>query len=443
VASPPIGVHNHLTLSHLPSRRILLLLWLSYALFIVYVTTLPFDFSLSLDHAAEKLSQVPHHPFMAPGGRRASYSDMVQNVLMFLPFGGLAVLALRARVGTRRVQGDRPYGRLATVALAGAMGCALSTLVESLQLFTAQRVTSLNDVVTNTAGALGGGAVTVAAMLVIEHARAAPHVMAAAQRSYPVLLWGAVAAFAAWHPFDTTIDVSGIAAKVRGLLADPLQAGILADEGADLLRYTLLGASAVIVLRRWSVPRPALLGATAAALFGCCLEASQLFIGSRAPGGKDATIAVVGAIAGALLARQPRRWTLRSAAATLVAAGWLATALMLLSPYVVSSEPRQMESVPFAAYLPRPDRMVSHAVELTLAFVPVGFALALLMRTRWRWARIAGVAILSGGTLEYLQGWIVGRYPDVTDIGVLTLGALAGAWAAAPLLTDRRLRGAD
>jgi glycopeptide antibiotics resistance protein len=111
---------------------------------------------------------------------------------------------------------------------------------------------------------------------------------------------------------------------------------------------------------------------------------------------------------------------------------------MLLSPYVVSSEPRQMESVPFAAYLPRPDRMVSHAVELTLTFFPVGFALALLMRGRWRWLQIVAIAIVSGGTLEYLQGWIVDRYPDVTDVGMLTLGALAGAWAAAPLLADSR-----
>ena len=102
MASSPIEVHNHLTLSHLPSRRVLLLLWLSYALFIVYVTTLPFDFSPSLEHAAEKLSHVPHHPFMAPGGRRASYSDMVQNVVMFLPFGTLAALALSARAGATR-----------------------------------------------------------------------------------------------------------------------------------------------------------------------------------------------------------------------------------------------------------------------------------------------------------------------------------------------------
>jgi VanZ family protein len=32
--------------------------------------------------------------------------------------------------------------------------------------------------------------------------------------------------------------------------------------------------------------------------------------------------------------------------------------------------------------------------------------------------------------LEYFQGWIVGRFPDVTDVAMMLLGALTGAWAA-------------
>jgi hypothetical protein len=34
--------------------------------------------------------------------------------------------------------------------------------------------------------------------------------------------------------------------------------------------------------------------------------------------------------------------------------------------------------------------------------------------------------------LEYGQSWVVGRYSDITDAGVLVLGALAGAWASLP-----------
>jgi VanZ family protein len=31
--------------------------------------------------------------------------------------------------------------------------------------------------------------------------------------------------------------------------------------------------------------------------------------------------------------------------------------------------------------------------------------------------------------IEYFQGWIVGRYPDVTGVLLAMLGAAAGAWA--------------
>jgi VanZ family protein len=253
-----------------------------------------------------------------------------------------------------------------------------------------------------------------------------------------VLLWAGVAAVAAWHPFDATIDVGEVGGKVRDLLEDPWQAGAFADEGADLLRYVLLGASAVIVARRWSIARPALVGGLLTALFGCMLEASQLFIDSRAPGGKDAVVAASGAFLGALLLARQRAWPIHSSATAVIVAGCLAASLIVLSPYVFSSERRPMESVPFAGYIgPQPERTVSHAVELTLAFFPVGFALAFLARGRYRWMLIGAVAVVSGGTLEYLQGWIVGRYPDVTDVGMLVMGALAGAWAAFPLLPVR------
>ena len=149
-------------------------------------------------------------------------------------------------------------------------------------------------------------------------------------------------------------------------------------------------------------------------------------------------MAAAGAFAGALLMGRRGAWSVRPAAAVVLVSGWLATSLILLSPYVFSPERRQMESVPFAGYIgPQPERTVSHAVELTLAFFPVGFALAFLARGGRRWMMIGAVALVSGGTLEYLQGWIVGRYPDVTDVGMLLMGALAGAWAASPLLPDR------
>jgi len=82
-------------------------------------------------------------------------------------------------------------------------------------------------------------------------------------------------------------------------------------------------------------------------------------------------------------------------------------------------------------------------VELSLAFFPIGFALAFALPRRGRWPLAAVIAVALGGVLEYLQGWIVGRYPDVTDVGVLALGAMAGVWAASHAPADRHAESPD
>ena len=119
-------------------------LWLLYTAFIIYGTTIPFHFAGGWDEALLKLRSLPLNPLVAPDtGRRLSIPDVVQNVLFFLPFGVFGFLA-----GSRRTM-----GRIILVTL---LGLCLSLGMESLQLFTIDRVTSLGDVLTNTAGAFIG-----------------------------------------------------------------------------------------------------------------------------------------------------------------------------------------------------------------------------------------------------------------------------------------------
>ncbi|WP_265520436.1 VanZ family protein [Oerskovia flava] len=74
--------------------------------------------------------------------------EPLANVVMFVPFGLLGwFLAADRRPGT-------PRGRLAAVVVLA--GCALSASIETVQLAVPGRVTSLQDVVVNTAGALVG-----------------------------------------------------------------------------------------------------------------------------------------------------------------------------------------------------------------------------------------------------------------------------------------------
>jgi VanZ family protein len=400
-----------------PDRRALWF-WLSYALFILYVTSLPFDFVFSTSRALERLRAVPLHLFMSPDGGRASFSDMVQNVVLFAPFGALTVATLSRR-------------RLAVAVCGGAVaGFALSVTVETLQLFTVDRVTSLNDVATDTTGAVLGALVAASAIVVARRIGTEAAQSRVAHELYPVLAWSAVLVLATWHPFDTTIDVSGIAGKVRSVMRDPWQAGAIGDEGVDAIRYALFSAALVVCLTRLGWRRPRLLGALAGSFMAFAMEFSQFFVSSRMPGMKDVTVGVVGSCLAAWLS-VPHLWSRRLAAGVVVVASVLATALVTLNPFEVQATHRPFQLFPFRAYQAvSPEAAISHAVELSLAFFPIGFAMGLVLSPRQRWLRVMMMALALGGVLEYLQGWIVGRYPDVTDVATLALGALGGAWAA-------------
>ncbi len=118
---------------------VFLTLW---GLFIVYATTLPFDFSASGELVQSRLRRLWEHPL-----RGGSWPDVWSNVLLFLPWG-LLLAVWRAGRGTRYIP---------TLALTLASGLLISSFVETLQLFSADRFTSFVDLVTNTFGSVVGG----------------------------------------------------------------------------------------------------------------------------------------------------------------------------------------------------------------------------------------------------------------------------------------------
>jgi len=429
----PKAAHGRRPYTAGPKGPALHVFWLSYAFFIVYVTSLPFDFNPSVSSALEKLRSVPLHLFTSPEGRRASMSDMAQNVVLFAPFGALTILAW----GRRRIS-------LVMIAVAAVAGFVLSASVETLQLFTADRTSSLNDVVTDMAGATLGAMVAALVMAVVRRTRARPLYARIVHEIYPVIVWGAVLVLATWHPFDTTIDVGGIGSKVRAFVTDPWQRGALGDEGADAVRYALFAAACACVLRRRGVSRARSLAAAVGVVAAIGLELSQFFVASRMPGMKDAVVGIAGSSIGALLAGRSM-WSARWSTLAVIVPAWLGAAEMMLTPFALQRDHRPFALVPFLGYQAqaRPEAAISHAVELSLAFFPIGFALALALPRRRRWPVAAFIVVALGGVLEYLQGWVVGRYPDVTDVGVLALGAMAGVWAASHALADRHAESPD
>lgn len=394
-------------------------MWIMFAAFIVYGGTIPFDFIHDWRAAAGHVGTISWNPFLAPGGgRRVSIPDVVQNVLLFVPFGVLGVLAGRGSRFTFR-----------RVAWVTVLGAALSVLVEILQLFTVDRTTSMSDVSTNTAGTLLG------ALAANSVARAATAGWAFARKAgltdnsalRPWIAASLLILIAAWQPFDVTLEVGTVASKAHTFVRDPWQTGILTDEGIAFLHYGLFGLATSLWLEAVGRPRAAASAALIGIVAALGLEGSQLFISSRMPGIEDALVRAAGAVVGVgssrLLAggRLRRVWL-----AGFVIATALAAAMQQLSPFTVAPVYRPFGLIPFLSdYEHTTFETLSHVIELVLLYAPLGFVTRLAISPPRRALLAALLCTLAIALpVEYLQGWVVGRYPDLTDLAI----SLAGGW---------------
>jgi len=393
-------------------------LWIVYIAFILYGATIPFQFTSDLALVRQHLAIVRLNPLIQPdSGQRVSIPDEVQNVLFFLPFGILGALA----AGPRR----RGVGRVVQITLLGA---ALSVFVEAVQLFTLDRVSSVADVATNTAGAFVGavGADTIDRLSKRGLAIAARAGFTHNAAFRPFVAICVLIAAAAWEPFDVTLDVGTIVSKARALMIDVWQAGVPTDEGVAFLHYALLTIGACSWLSATGARRvrstSALIGVAAA----CGLEAAQIFITSRMPGLEDAVVHAAGALAGvAIWQLSRRRFDWRVALFVLAIATAVGAAMQQLSPFTIGAVRRPFELMPFwSDYQHTTFDALSHVIELVILYAPLAYLCG-------RWQRSFASAIAStllvtlaiAWPIEYLQGWIVGRYPDLTDIALSVAGA--------------------
>ncbi len=401
------------------SRR----LWILFAVFIVYGTTIPFHFAAGGASAGEKLSTLPLSPFVSPvTGGRISIPDAVQNVLLFVPFG---VLGMLSKKRTQRFD-------LGGVFLVTALGAALSVFVEALQLFMADRVTSVSDVTMNTAGAFAGA---FGADRVIRASKVGLRKMNAAglideRTFYPMMVAAIVVCLFAWQPFDVTLEVGTLVSKVRLLAGDIWQFTVLTDEAVGFVQYALLSAAVAAwlhALRRQDAARRAALAAIALA---AALELTQFLITSRMPGLEDVLVHAAGAVTGAGLWQWDRGGRRRHTWPWVVSAGiGVGAAMLMLSPFEIAAAPRPLRWLPFLGYYEHTTfGTLSHVVELLLVYFPIGFCFARITPPPGAFVTSVVVAAAIAVPVEYLQGWIVGRYPDITDVLFSGAGAWLGAW---------------
>ena len=344
-------------------------------------------------------------------------------MLLFVPFGALGMLA-----GTRTKRFE-----LKRVVLVTLMGAGLSLFVETLQLFMVNRVTAVSDVVMNTAGAFAGafGADRAirASHLSLRRMKAAG--LIDERTFYPMMVATVVVCLYAWQPFDVALDVSSFVSRVRRLAADPWQFTVLTDEGIGFVQYALLTAAIAAWLTALGRRHAVLKSVLSAIGIAIVLEVSQLFIMSRMPGIEDVLVQAAGAVTGALLWQSDPHGRGRWLWPVLISAGIaVGAAMVMLSPFEVAPEYRGVWRLPFLGYYQHTTfGTLSRVIEVLLIYFPIGFCFAMISPPTT--AFIVSVAVAAGiaAPVEYFQGWIVGRYADVTDVLFSAAGAWLGAWA--------------
>lgn len=440
-----------MTLMNSPMKNPLFWLWLFYALFIVYGTLIPFD----LVSTSESFSDVVKG-FFAKGitPTHLSKPDLLSNFLLFIPYAFFMTGWLNQR-GTNFIL---------AISLALFTSFALSLSVELCQAYSPSRISSPGDLLINTAGGFAG-AIPAAIYFPFFHERLRNQWLTLWHEK-PILLitliFGATLFLGGLVPFDVSIDVSDLKQALKGIEWIPFShpstdAAYLANMGTDFFLLIAFAGLCHLSLRLYAISLISFFIPTlilTLALAGI-IEFSQLFIVSRQTDVTHLVLALVAGGIGSLLAgiiekifisesryediqivpsRSVSLFYLKLAALFVYS---LVTSYFLLEPLdfdfswaAAKSRLSLQQLVPFYAYWVRTDFYALQDLLFTIfLFVPFGaFIYHCLKGFPLARTLTLLVCILFSASLELLQFFQPGRYPDLTDILSAALGSFLGLW---------------
>ena len=403
------------------------LLWFFFTLFIFYGALIPFELVFDSNLIIRNIDKISWVPFVDPDGSRASIPDVVQNLLFFIPFGFFGVLS---------------FSRYKFFAMffVTFFGFVVSLNVEILQLTTFDRTSSITDIICNTVGA-GIGAI--AAFMMYGFFRGLLHFSFFQKifiNPYYYLFVFSIFVIAAstLQPFDFSLDVGIVWSQVKGFLQNPIVfTSELTDELVVGFRYFLFGLVTTWWLRSSGNLIWPIAGIVLSIAIGAFFEFSQFIVKSRLPSAQDLLVITIACTAGSLFAViapkkiAPIVWMFPA----IVISG-VAAAVQTLSPFEFSAIYREMNMSPFLPYYEDTSfNAVANFIESLLIYFPLGFILQFSW-SRQRSAFLLIVVIVGSMAyaIEYMQGWVVGRYPDITDViggllGAVIAGALCLRWS--------------
>jgi len=421
--------------------------------FIVYETTMPFDFHFTTAQWRSGLARGALDPLGARGRDIISLADLVGNLLLFVPLGFFLALAPLAT----RVRQVRPW-------LLALLAAALSAAVETSQLFSPRRYTQSSDVLLNAAGAAAGLALARAGgRALFDRAvdRALDRLRDDPRAALATGLTAAILA-GALLPLDLSISRASLLHHLRAadwsLFAPDEPPGNRLMTATGLLKMAWIfsfwgAATALRFVGR--TRRPFVSTLLAGALLALLAEGLQLFVISRTLDPCDPLAGLAGVAAGAALALGGRAIGLGDRALLgLALAGYACyLALDMISPLdaplvrsllqgeLPSAHPFCFDPLPFRDAGDQPRMMVlGDWTARLLRFAPLGAFLRLVpRRTAARWG-IAVATVAGALGLELLEWRLGAGRGDMTDVVMAGAGLVVG-WSFATRLASR-LRGA-
>jgi glycopeptide antibiotics resistance protein len=391
------------------------MLWMSllYGALVIYGTLFP------LSEWSPPLL-VWSNPITQPWPDRASRADIIINVLAYIPLGLFLALWLRPRLG------------LAGAILAASLfGCGLSFTLEVLQSALPSRVPSLLDWVTNASGTALGALIATAVDPRLPVGRI---LLKWRQEWFDAgrLINLALVILGLWAltqtaPFVPSLDWGNLKSGLKPLGNTLRHPGTFQFTDALAMGSTLL-ALGLIALH--AARRPVLL------LF---LTFSFAVLLAKVPVvGRQLTLEALAGWSGAILIlfalarRTPAATRLMLAAAALLSA----YALTQFKPGIYP-DIHAINWIPFQGQVGTLVGM-NDILETLWPFMALGLALRWLTPWRWRRSVMLGGGLLVAAlafALEWMQQSIPGRFADITDVLLASLG-----WCLPWLLNDTRGR---
>lgn len=359
----------------------------AYLLFVVYGSLVPFEYRPhSVDEAVAKFANIP---YLALG--IASRADWIANIILYIPLSFLACLWLG---GAGRIRASHYF----VLPVVLALMLVVATAVEFTQIFFAPRTVSINDLIAETLGGLGGIALWLFGRHRLQHLlqsfRHGGHQSMVAVLSAYGLFYLAQSLF----PFDVVVSLD----ELKWKLSSDKYAILLAGDGASLFRALArllgevvaimpLGVLAALAYPRWgqsdkgSLRRVFIIGAG----LGGCLELAQFFLASGVSQGLSVLMRAGGLMLGVLLGQGLRRGGVDFLArfirqltplllvpyclALAVLAGWFNEAWYPLSLFTASLAEVRVMPFYYHYYSTEPEAMASLLANMAM-YMPVGLA---------------------------------------------------------------------